>query len=354
MAQAGYATDSIDLRSDTVTQPSPAMRQAMAQAKVDDDVIGRDPTMVELEQRAAELLGREAGLFMVSGSMSNAVALMVQVSRGDYFMAPRYAHILSHELGTASWLAGGIPVELGWGETPGVPKLAEIDAIAAEEDHGHAYFELVPRLLSLENTHNHAGGTIIPQALSDALMAKAHQAGWQVHLDGARLWHAAAAQSITPAEAAGAADSVTVCLSKGLGAPVGSLLCGSQELIDRARRARKMLGGGVRQGGVLAAAGLVALEQELPRIDQDRILARRLAQGLRVLGFDAPVPQTNIIMVKPGQASQLSASQLAASWNKIGVRCLTMGPAVRLVTHRDVDESMIDQALDRIEDCLKA
>ncbi|MDR1824768.1 MAG: hypothetical protein LBR27_05470 [Bifidobacteriaceae bacterium] len=338
----------VDLRSDTVTKPSPAMRAAMAAAVVDDDVVGRDPTMVELEERTAALLGKEAGLYLVSGCMSNLTALMTHLHRGDRFLAPRHAHILSHELGTAAHIALGVPLELPWTYAPGVPAPADVAEVAAEEPAHHSYYELITRLLCLENSHNHAGGFLIPQDVNDALIAEAHQAGWQVHLDGARIWHSAAAQGITPAAAAGAADSVSVCFSKGLGAPVGSVLVGSKDFIEGARRNRKILGGGIRQGGVLAAACLVALDEELPRIDQDRVRADRLAAGLREMGFDAPAPQTNILLVTPPAAWGLSAPQLAQTWTEAGIGCHVMGPAVRLVTHRDIGDSDIATALELI------
>jgi len=328
------------------------MRYAMAEATVDDDVLGHDPTMAELEQRTAELLGKEAGLFLVSGCQSNLTAMMIHLKRGDQFLAPRFAHILQYELGTVSWLAGGMGFELEWGNTPGVPALADVAAIAQSHNRDHRYYELTPSLLTLENTHNHAGGSVIAKPEYDALVAQAHGAGWRVHLDGARLWHAAAALGISMADAAGQADTVSVCFSKGMGAPVGSVLCGTTEIIAEARRARKMLGGGIRQGGVLAAAALVALDQELPRIDQDRIRATRLAAGLAEMGFDAPEPPTNILMVRPGQASRLTAAELAAAWTVAGVGCVTMGNAVRLVTHRDIADLAIDKALDLIKSTL--
>jgi threonine aldolase len=214
-------TIKVDLRSDTVTTPSPAMRRAMAAARVGDDVIDRDPTVQELEARTAALVGQEAGLFMPSGSMSNLVALMSQLGRGERFLAPRHAHILTHELGTAAWIGGAIPLELAWSHAPGVPSVADIEAVAAEEAERPAYYELVTRLVCLENSHNHGGGHFIGWQLAAELSYAVHAAGWKVHLDGARLWHAAAAQGISPAQAAGPVDSVSVCFSKGLGAPVG-------------------------------------------------------------------------------------------------------------------------------------
>ncbi|MDR0595040.1 MAG: hypothetical protein LBG60_17685 [Bifidobacteriaceae bacterium] len=336
----------VDLRSDTVTQPSPAMRQAMAAARVGDDVIDRDPTVQELEERTAALVGQEAGLFVPSGSMSNLLALMTSLGRGDRFLAPRHAHVLTHELGTAAWIGGGIPLELPWSHAPGVPSVADIEAVAAEESRRPAYYELITRLVCLENTHNHGGGHIVGWQLANQLSDAAHAAGWRVHLDGARLWHAAAAQSVSPARAAGNADSVTVCFSKGLGAPVGSMLCSSREFIDRAWRWRKALGGGMRQAGVLAAAALVALDEELPRIDEDRLRAARLVRALRQSGLEADEPATNIVLVRPAPGDGFTAEALARAWNEAGVGCLTMGPAVRLVTHRDIDDQSLADAID--------
>ncbi|MDR1392810.1 MAG: hypothetical protein LBJ62_02400 [Bifidobacteriaceae bacterium] len=338
----------VDLRSDTVTKPSQAMRQAMAQAEVGDDVIDRDPTVRLLEERTANIMAQPAGLFVPSGSMSNLVALMTHLGRGDRYFAPRSAHILTHELGTAAWLAGGMAGELPWSLGPGIPSPDDVTAAAQEEPAKPAYYDLIARLLCLENTHNQAGGTVIRQAVAFQLVDAAHQVGWSVHLDGARIWHAAAAQGLTPSQAAGPVDSVTVCFSKGLGAPVGSMLCAPTGFIEQARRWRKALGGGMRQAGVLAAAALVALDQELPRIDQDRLRAVRLASALRELGLDSPEPDTNIVMVRPAAGSGLTPGQLAAAWAAAGVGCLVMGTAVRLVTHRDIDDSALGQAVDLI------
>ncbi|MDR0365343.1 MAG: hypothetical protein LBH68_00700 [Bifidobacteriaceae bacterium] len=338
----------VDLRSDTVTKPSEAMRQAMAKATVDDDVIDRDPTTALLEERTAELLGQEAGLFVPSGSMSNLTALMTHLRPGQRFLAPRHAHVLSHELGTGAWIAGGIPLELPWTFAPGVPAVADLEEVASEEPAKAAYYELETGLVCLENSHNHGGGYLIPADLNAALIEVAHRAGWPVHVDGARLWHSAAAQGISPAAAAGGADSVTVCFSKGLGAPIGSMLCGSAEFVERARRWRKALGGGMRQSGIVAAAALVALDQELPRIDEDRRRAVALGQAMTALGLNAREPQTNILMVEPSADSPFTSAQLAAAWQAAGVGCLTMGPAVRLVTHRDVDDAAIALAVELI------
>jgi threonine aldolase len=241
-----------------------------------------------------------------------------------------------------------MPLELPWTVAPGIPAEADLHALANEEPANPEYWELNLCLICLENSHNHGGGYLIERRLNDALIRTAHANRWAVHLDGARVWHSAAAQGISPAEAIGDADSVTVCFSKGLGAPVGSVLSGSGPFIARARRWRKALGGGLRQSGVLAAAALVALDEELPRIDQDRIRAGQLAAGLRRLGLDAPEPETNIVMVQPPAGSGLAARDLAAAWQRVGLGCFTMGPAVRLVTHRDIDDAAISLALELV------
>jgi threonine aldolase len=301
-----------------------------------------------LEARTAALVGQEAGLFTPSGSMANLVALMTHLGRGDRFYAVAGAHVLTHELGTSAWLAGGLPSELPWTVAPGVPGPETIDAAAAEEPAPAAYYDLTTKLVCLENTHNHAGGTVIPRAVADNLSDAVHRAGWSLHLDGARLWHAAAAQGISPAAAAGAADSVTVCFSKGLGAPVGSMLCGSEAFIRRAWRSRKALGGGMRQAGVLAAAALVALDQELPRIDEDRVRARVLAQAIRAAGVDCPEPQTNILVARPAEGSDLTARALWQAWDAAGIGCFLMGGMVRLVLHRDIDDEALATAVDLV------
>ncbi|MDR2252763.1 MAG: aminotransferase class I/II-fold pyridoxal phosphate-dependent enzyme [Bifidobacteriaceae bacterium] len=335
----------VDFRSDTVTKPSPAMREAMARAHVDDDVLDGDPTVELLEERTARMLGQEAGLFMPSGSMANLCALMIHLGRGDRFYAPKGAHVLTHELGTGAWLAGGMPAELPCSFGPGVPSPDDIRAVAAVEPRGQMYYDLRTKLVCLENTHNQAGGVILGRTVMNDLVAAAHDVGWPVHLDGARIWHAAAAQDILPREAAGPVDSITVCFSKGLGAPVGSMLLGPKDFITKARRARKALGGGMRQSGVLAAAALVALEQELPRIDEDRIRATTLSEAIRAVGLDCPPPATNILTVRPGPGSDATAGDIWAAWREAGLGCLLMGDAVRLVVHRDIDVVAITTAI---------
>jgi len=331
---------SIDLRSDTVTQPSKEMRAAMASAEVGDDVLEHDPTMVRLEGWVAELLGMEAALWVPSGCMGNLIGLMLHLKRGDRFLAPAQAHVLGSELGTAAWLAGGMPEALAWEGGPGRPTPAQVTRAAGSPG---PYYTLRTALLCLENTHNFAGGTVTPLAEHRALVTAAKAAKLAVHLDGARIWHAAAALGLAPAALTEGVDTVQVCLSKGLGAPMGSLLAGSKPAIAEARRLRKMLGGGVRQGGVVAAAGLVALDY-LPRIAEDHAKTRRLAEGLRGFGIAAPTPETNILLVPvPDAAAALAALE------SVGVRALPVGSAIRFIPHRDLEMTDIEDALRRIE-----
>ncbi len=334
----------LDLRSDTVTQPSPEMRAAMAAAEVGDDVLEHDPTLARLEGRVAELLGMEAALWVPSGCMGNLIALMMHLGRGDRFLAPAQAHVLGSELGTAAWLAGGMPEALAWDAGPGRPTPAQVTKAAGSPG---PYYTLQTKLLCLENTHNFAGGAVIPQAEHRALVAAAKAAKLAVHLDGARVWHAAAAQNLPPSALTEGVDTVQVCLSKGLGAPMGSLVCGTKAAMVEARRLRKMLGGGVRQGGVIGAAGLVALDY-LPRIPEDHAKARALAEGLRGFGVAAPVPETNILLIPVANAPTAAAALEAA-----GVRASIVGPALRFIAHRDLSEADIAEALRRVEPLAK-
>ena len=331
---------SLDLRSDTVTRPTPEMRAAMAAAEVGDDVLERDPTMAVLEARVADLLGLEAGMWVPSGCMGNLIGLMLHLGRGDRFLAPAQAHVLGSELGTGAWLAGGMPEALAWEGGLGRPTPAQVTRAAGSPG---PYYTLRSRLLCLENTHNFAGGTVTPVAEHRALVAAAKAAGLAVHLDGARLWHAATALGCALSDLTAGVDTVQVCLSKGLGAPMGSLLCGSAPAMAEARRLRKMLGGGVRQGGVVAAAGLVALDH-LPRLGEDHAKIQRLAEGLRAFGIAAPVPETNILLVPVPNASEALVALEA-----VGVRVLPVGPAIRFIAHRDLSPEDIEAALGRIE-----
>lgn len=331
----------IDLRSDTVTKPDRVMRAAMADAEVGDDVLEHDPTMRKLEERVAELIGTAAALWVPSGSMGNMIALMAHLNRGDMFLATRGTHVLVHELGAPAWLAGGMPEILDWDGGPGRPTPGTIRAAVAGA--GSAYFELHMKLLCLENTHNEAGGAVLPPDEYCQLVATAKDCGLAVHLDGARLWNASVALGLPPAALTVGADTVQVCLSKGLGAPVGSLVAGSTEFVAHARRLRKMLGGGVRQGGVLAAAGMVALDR-IDDLATDHANATRLADGLAELGWQVSTPATNILL-----ASVADVSTTLAQLADLGIMATTIGGQVRFVTHRDVSAADIDEALGRIK-----
>jgi threonine aldolase len=264
---------------------------------------------------------------------------MLHLQRGERFLAPALAHVLGSELGTGAWLAGGMPEALPWEGGPG--KITPMQVWRAAGSPG-PYYALRTTLLCLENTHNFAGGACTTAAEHQALVEQAQSKGLKVHLDGARLWHAAAALGEPLSRLAWGADTVSVCLSKGLGAPMGSVLCGGRDTVARARRLRKMLGGGVRQGGVMAAAGMAALDY-LPRLGEDHAKAGRLAEALREMGFTAPQPQTNILLVPvPDAAAAVSILEEAK------VRVLPVGSALRFITHRDLSDADVEEAIARI------
>nr|WP_089919100.1 GntG family PLP-dependent aldolase [Lentzea albida] len=325
----------IDLRSDTVTKPDEEMRRAMAAAEVGDDVLDHDPTMAALEERVAALLGVEAALWVPSGSMGNLIALFLHLARGDRFLAPLGAHVLDAELGTAAWLAGGMPHALH-SLTP--------EAVVAAGGGESPYYGLKTTLLSLENTHNASGGTVTSAADHAALVAAARSIGLVVHLDGARLWNASVALGVPLTSLTAGVDTVQVCLSKALGAPVGSVVAGSASFVAEARRVRKMLGGGVRQGGVLAAAGLVALDR-IPRLADDHAHASSLAAGLRELGWDVAEPATNIVL-----ASVPDLDKTLLALGEAGVLASPMAGKVRFVTHGDVGSSDVAEVLRRVRE----
>ena len=329
----------VDLRSDTVTQPTAQMRSAMAAAEVGDDVLDGDPTLRELEVRVAGLLGAADALWTPTGSMGNLIALMSHLQRGDQFLAPEGAHVLDAELGTAAWLAGGMPRPMPHDAGPGRVSPGAVRRAAGAPG---PYFTLRTTLLCLENTHNASGGTVTPPEQHAAVVAAARAAKLAVHLDGARLWNAAAALGVPPGALTVGADTVQVCLSKGLGAPVGSVVAGSAEFCEQGRRLRKMLGGGIRQGGILGAAGLIALDR-IDRLVEDHQRARTLAEGLRERGWQAAEPQTNIVLV--------AVADLDGTLRRFadaGVRASAMSGQVRLMTHADLTDAHITAALDRI------
>lgn len=310
----------------------------MAAAEVGDDVLDRDPTMRALEERVARLLGCDDALWTPSGSMGNLIALMLHLRRGDQFLAPAFSHVLGSELGTAAWLAGGMPEALPHDGGPGRPSAGTVRAAI----HPGPYYTLRTTLLCLENTHNFAGGAITPPEEHVQLVSAARDVGLQVHLDGARIWNAAVALGVPPGVLTVGVDTVQVCLSKGLGAPVGSVLASTSARIEEARRIRKMLGGGVRQGGILAAAGMLALDR-MDDLAQDHAHATALAEGLRERGWTVDVPQTNIVL-----ADAPDPAATVAHLEGLGVRALPLAGRVRFITHRDVSATDITDALARI------
>jgi threonine aldolase len=327
-------TATIDLRSDTVTKPTPAMKAAMTAAELGDDVFGDDPTVNALQQRIAAMLGKEAALFMPTGTQSNLAALMSHCGRGDEVLVGQMAHTYRWEGGGAAVLGSIQPQPLAQG-ADGTIALADIEANIKPDD---AHFART-RLLALENTW---GGKVLPAAYVEAACALAHRKGLQTHLDGARLFNAAVASGVAPSELARAFDSVSVCFSKGLGAPAGSALAGPKDFIARAHRVRKMLGGGMRQAGVLAAAALHALERHVQRLAEDHANAKRLAEGLAGLpGVTVEAPQTNIVFVDlaPERAAGVVERLKAA-----GVLCTGLY-RLRFVTHLDVSTAQIDEAV---------
>ncbi|WP_018686675.1 threonine aldolase family protein [Actinokineospora enzanensis] len=329
----------IDLRSDTVTQPDETMRVAMSGAEVGDDVLDHDPTMRRLEEEVADRLGVAAALWVPSGTMGNLIATTIHLRRGDRFLAPRGAHVLEAELGSTAWLAGGMPQPLDWANGPGRISADDVRAYASA---AAPYYSLTTRLLCLENTHNFAGGTVTPPDEHAQLVAAARDAGMLVHLDGARLWNASVALGVPPAALTVGVDSVQVCLSKGLGAPVGSLVGGSSSFVTEARRVRKMLGGGIRQGGVLAATGLVALER-MDDLAADHANAAALAAGLAELGWEVRPPETNIVI-----AAVPDTTAALESLARLGVLATALPGAIRFVTHRDAPAHDIAEVLRRI------
>src|SRR6266581_2604559 len=334
---------SLDFRSDTITQPTAAMREAMRTADVGDDVFGEDPSINALEAEAAHLFGKQAGLLVASGTQGNLLALLSLTRPGDELIAEVSSHIANAEVGGAARL-GGLTLR---------PIVGRQGKISPEQVEGAVRPENVhyahTTLLAIENTHNASGGTVLTPDEMDALAHTARERGLRVHLDGARIFNAAIALGVAPAVLARNADTVTFCLSKGLSAPVGSVLVGSAAAIGEARRFRKMVGGGMRQAGVLAAAGLIALRDGVDRLADDHRRARRLAEGLaRLPGvwLDLATVQTNIIRFDVGGLGHTSGS-FAQAMRARGVKVSggATPSGVRMVTHRHIDDAAIEQAL---------
>lgn len=333
----------IDLRSDTVTQPTPAMREVMASAQVGDDVFGDDPTVRELEARTAELLGQEAALYVPSGTMGNQIAIRAHTEPGDEVLLEANAHIYYYEGGGPAALSGVMCRCLD-GER-GVFTAAALEAALRPAD---PHFPR-SRLACLENTHNRGGGKVWPAERVTEVAVAARRHGLRLHLDGARLWNAAVATGRPERELAAPFDSVSVCFSKGLGAPVGSALAGPREFVDRARRCRKLFGGGMRQAGIIAAGALYALAHHRERLAEDHANARRLAEGLaRLPGIqlNPAEVETNIVMFK---VTRLPAAEFTTRLAAAGVRVLALGPdTIRAVTHLHVTAADIDRTLETI------
>jgi threonine aldolase len=334
----------IDLRSDTVTLPTPAMREAMARAEVGDDVYGEDPTVNRLEQMAAEIIGTEAAMLVPSGTMGNLAAILTHCARGTKALLGAQAHTYVYEAGGAAALGGVVMTPLR-NTDRGELDLDELrDELERPPD---AHFAL-PSLIALENTHNLCGGVPVELSHMAAVADLAHTSNLPVHLDGARIFNAAIALETTVKKIAETADSVSFCLSKGLGCPVGSLLCGGHEFIRRARRMRKMLGGGMRQAGVIAAAGIIAFESLIDRLVEDHLNARALAEGLGlVAGLNVrPVKRrTNMVVFEIDGGAAL-ATKFAAAMKERGVLAHARGPSsFRAVTHHGISRRDIDRAV---------
>lgn len=321
---------SVDLRSDTVTRPTREMRAAMAAAVVGDDVYAEDPTVRALEERVAGLLGHEAGLYVASGCLGNQLGLRLACPPGGELLCDDGAHVVTYEDGAAAVLAG--ITTRTWSSAAGVPDPALLLGMVRPD----GYHTVVTRAIALEQTHNRAGGVVLPLAVLEAVSSGARTAGITVHIDGARLWNACTASALAPDVYGRLADTVSVCLSKGLGAPVGSVLVGSAAAMAEARIWRKRLGGGMRQAGILAAAGLYALDHHLERVADDHERARRLSAALGL-----PAPDTNIVPIPVADAATAATAAAGQGVLVGGLDHTTL----RAVTHLDVDDAGIDRAV---------
>ena len=341
----------IDLRSDTVTQPTEKMRQAIKLADVGDDVYGEDPTVNKLQEMAADMLGKEAALFVPSGIMGNLVSILTHCDRGDEIILGDLSHTFLYEAGGIAAL-GGVHPHIIPNQPDGRLRLDDIaNAIRPNDPHMP-----VSRAISLENTHNQCGGVPLTVAYTQAVANLAHDNGLVLHLDGARIFNAAAALDVNPQELTKSADSVTFCLSKGLCAPVGSVICGSVDFIRRALRMRKILGGGMRQAGVLAAAGIVALQDIVPLLKEDHQQARNLALGLSDIPgliLNPEIPATNMIYLSLSSMISFDENQLTENLKKQGILVGIAGPQqLRLVTHYWIDDEAIERTIRTFENVL--
>jgi len=334
----------IDLRSDTVTRPSEEMRAAMASAEVGDDVFGEDPTINRLQALAAARFDKEAALWVPSGSMGNTIAVKLHTEPGSEIIIEERGHILNFELGASAVISGVIARAVK--SSDGTGHLIW-DDVAPAIRKNPPYYQSATRLLCLENTHNFAGGSVLSVEATKELCEKAHSEGLRVHLDGARIFNAATALNCDVKELTAGCDSATFCLSKGLGAPAGSMLVGSSEFIEKARSWRKRLGGGMRQVGILAAAGMIALEKGPSLLERDHRNAKRLAIGLAELpGIDIdPENVVTNIVIFDAAGAKLPVAEIVEKLREKGIFAIGFGSQIRMVTHLDIDDDDIDAAL---------
>lgn len=341
----------IDLRSDTVTKPTPAMRRAMAEAEVGDDVYGEDPTVNRLQERAAEIFGKDAAIFVPTGSMGNQIAVKLHTNPGDEVIIEERGHILNWELGAPAVVSGVTFRTVRAAASTGMLKWEEIESALHIDT---PYYSCPTGLICLENTHNFGGGSVMSATETGVICDNSHKHGIPVHIDGARIFNAATALGESVAEISEKADSVQFCLSKGLGAPIGSILVGQKDFIAAARSWRKRLGGGMRQVGVIAAAGLVALEESPKRLHEDHENAKRLAVGIANMNGVSIEPQTvatNIVIFSV-TADSTSAKAVCEKLIENGIIASPFGSSIRMVTHCDVTADDIDTTLATLEKIL--
>lgn len=338
----------IDLRSDTVTKPTAEMRKAMAEAEVGDDVYGEDATVNFLQEKAAEIFGKEAALFCPTGSMGNQIAVKLHTKQGDEIIVEERGHIYNWEMGTPA-IAAGVTVRVV--RAANENGMLTWDDIAPAIHIDQPYYACPTGLICLENTHNFGGGSVMSAAQTSEICENAHELNLPVHLDGARIFNSAVAQNETVANLSKDCDSVQFCLSKGLGAPVGSMLLGNKDFIDEARTWRKRFGGGMRQVGILAAAGLIALEESPKRLHIDHENAKFLAEGvadLKGVSIDAELVRTNIVIFDVAETGKTSA-EIVEELKKENILAIPFGKAIRMVTHCDVSREDIEKTLQTLE-----
>lgn len=342
-------TPVIDLRSDTITRPTPGMRRAMAEAEVGDDVLGDDPTVIRLQERIAEIMGKEAACFVPSGTMANQTALRAQTEPGDGIVAHRDSHIFQYESGGPAALAGCLAQMVD-----GPRGLFDVDDFVPQVRPDSIHYAKTS-LLVIENTQNRGGGAVWPMPQIERVTAKARELGLRRHLDGARVWNACAATGYKPSEYAAHFDTVSCCFSKGLGAPVGSAVCGDAKTIARVARFRKMFGGAMRQAGVLAAAALYALDHHVERLSEDHDKARRFAEGLVGLphiSVDVAGVETNMVFIDV-DPSFMGAAEFCKAMEREGVRALPTSPTrIRAVFHLDVPAEGVSEAVAAVSRCV--